>query len=47
MLNWKPTSKSRKGMPRKQWKDNFTENLNMYGLRPTDAENKDAWKNRF
>ena len=28
MLNWKPSGKSRRGRPKKQWKDNLTDNLN-------------------
>ena len=48
MLNWKPTGKSRRGMAKKSSRgNNLTKNLNRYGLRQTDSENREACQKRF
>ena len=42
MLNWKPRVKIRRGRSEKQWKGILTRNINIYWLRPTDAESRYA-----
>lgn len=47
VLNWKPEGKSRRGRPRKRWKDKLMRDMTEHGIDEEDTQDRQRWRQKL